>query len=216
VFAHRRGRDVAVSFGSPAGELAVCVSAVGLVDSSELTKLVLEAPAAQLAPLVERLTGSALAPGGAVRTASAWWCAAEAERVVVVCEPHAGARMRERLLAHSRFHASLTVTDATSELAALALIGRSTTAVLGALGAFGPAGDPREAAPFSSGAVRGVPLSWLLESDHRALALAPRERAGVVWRAIEEAGRPFGLSCVGDEAASRYALLERSRAHLRA
>ena len=40
--------------------------------------------------------------------------------------------------------------------------------------------------------------------------LAPSEQAGA-WRAIERAGRPFGLSCVGQEAAGRYALLERTR-----
>jgi hypothetical protein len=32
-----------------------------------------------------------------------------------------------------------------------------------------------------------------------------------VWRAVERAGRPFGLSCVGQEAAGRYSLLERTR-----
>jgi hypothetical protein len=30
-----------------------------------------------------------------------------------------------------------------------------------------------------------------------------------MWLAIERVGRPFGLSCVGHEAASRYALMER-------
>ena len=39
---------------------------------------------------------------------------------------------------------------------------------------------------------------------------ALRERAGEAWLAIERAGRPFGISCVGHEAASRYALLERT------
>jgi hypothetical protein len=41
--------------------------------------------------------------------------------------------------------------------------------------------------------------------------LVDRERAGEVWSAIEHAGRRFGLSCVGQEAAGRYALLERTR-----
>jgi hypothetical protein len=41
--------------------------------------------------------------------------------------------------------------------------------------------------------------------------LIDRERAGEVWRAIEHSGRRFGLSCVGQEAAGRYALLERRR-----
>jgi glycine cleavage system aminomethyltransferase T len=211
VFAHRAGHAVAVNFGSPAGELAVCVSAVGLTDRSELTKLALDAPPAQLSPLVERLAGSPLAVGGAVYSGGAWWCGAAPDRVIVLCEAHRGGRMRERLLAQSRFHLSLAVSDLSEELAALALIGRSTTAVLGALAAFGPSGDPRRAAPFSSGAIAGVKVDWLLESDHSALALVARAHAGTAWRAIEEAGRRFGISCVGAEAASRYALLERSR-----
>ena len=52
---------------------------------------------------------------------------------------------------------------------------------------------------------------WLLESDRSALMLVDRAKAGDAWRAIESAGRPFGLSCVGQEASRRYAVLERSR-----
>ena len=44
VFASRSGRRAAINYGSAAGELAVCVSAVGLVDRSELSTLVVEAP----------------------------------------------------------------------------------------------------------------------------------------------------------------------------
>jgi hypothetical protein len=44
------------------------------------------------------------------------------------------------------------------------------------------------------------------------VVLVDRERAGEAWLAIERAGRPFGISCVGDEAACRYALMERLQA----
>ena len=67
-------------------------------------------------------------------------------------------------------------------------------------------------APFSAGSVKGVAGSWLLESDRRALAVVARADAACLWRALEDAGRPFGISCVGYEAARRYALLERSAA----
>jgi glycine cleavage system aminomethyltransferase T len=210
VVAWRDGRHVTVSYGSPAGELAVCVSAVGLVDLSAMTRLVLQAPPAQLGHLVDRLAGASIAVGGAVHVGGAWWCCAAPDRVIVLCDPSTGARMRERLLSQSLFHVSLTVHDRSEELAAIALIGRSTPRVLRSLHAYGESGDPRRIPPFTPGTVAGVDLVWLLESDHRALALVPREHAGAVWRAIEEAGRPFGISCVGQEAASRYALLERS------
>src|ERR1700704_3458301 len=57
VFANHGGRAAAIHYGSAAGELSVCVSAVGLVDRSELTTLALQAPSAQLAALTSRLAG---------------------------------------------------------------------------------------------------------------------------------------------------------------
>lgn len=210
VFASHNGRSVAVNYGSAAGELAVCVSAVGLVDRSELTKLVLEAPPAQLHDLTARFAGRGVAVGGAVHAGGSWWCGAAADRVVVLSEPSGGPRLRERLRVQARQHLALAVHDRSDDWAALALIGRATPKLLAAFGAYGASGDPRRISPFTAGTVHGVDASWLLESDRSALALVPREEAGTVWRAIEAAGRPFGISCVGREAATRYSLLERT------
>jgi glycine cleavage system aminomethyltransferase T len=197
-----------MNFGSSAAELAVCVRAVGLVDRSDLSKLVIEAPAAQLAALTSRLAGAAVSPGGVLSAGSAWWCGDGPGRVIVLSDPDTGSRLRERLHVDARRFAGMTVRDASAELAAIGLLGRSADNVLSALGAFG---DPRSVAPFAHGHVAGIPTSWLLHSDRRALALVPREHAGQAWLAIEDAGRPFGISCVGHEAAARYALLERTR-----
>jgi len=211
VLATRDGRPVAMNFGSAAAELAVCVRAVGLVDRSELSKLVVEAPPAQLAALTSRLAGDSVSPGGVLSAGSVLWCGDAPGRVIVLSDPDSGARLRERLHVDVRRFAGITVRDASAELAAIAVLGRNTSEVLRALGAYGPAGDPRTVAPFAHGLLAGVPTSWLLQSDRRALALVPREHAGEAWLAIERAGRPFGISCVGHEAACRYALLERAR-----
>jgi len=212
VLATRHGRPVAMNFGSAAAELAVCVRAVGLVDRSELSKLVLEAPPAQLAALTSRLVGDAVSVGGVLSAGNAWWCGDAPGRVIVLSDPDAGSRLRERLHVDARRFVSMTVRDASDELAAIGLLGRNADQVLRALGVFGESGDPRAVAPFAHAQVAGVPASWLLQSDCRALALVPREHAGDAWLAIERAGRPFGISCVGHEASSRYALLERTRA----
>jgi glycine cleavage system aminomethyltransferase T len=214
VFAGHNGRTVAVNYGSAAGELAVCVRAVGLVDRSELTKLVLEAPPAQLGHLLVRLTGRLVAVGGALQTDDGWWCRAAEDRVIVLSDPAAGERLRERLRHQAQVlhHVAVTVVDRSEQWAAIALIGDATPKMLRALGAYGDSGDPRSVSPFGAGVVRGVDVMWLLESDRRAVAIAGREQAGDLWRALEDAGRPFGLSCVGNEAARRYALLERSAA----
>lgn len=209
VYSTRPGRRVAIHFGSAAAELSVCVRAVGLVERSELSTLSLEAPAAQLSALMTRLAGAAVAPGGLVCGRSAWWCGVAEDRAMVVCRAPTGARLAEALHGDAARH--LTVRDLSEELAAIGVLGRNAGSVLSALGAYGPSGDARTARPFALAAVDGIPAWWLLQSDRQALALVSREHAGEVWLAIERAGRPFGISCVGEEAASRYALIERSR-----
>jgi glycine cleavage system aminomethyltransferase T len=200
-----------MNFGSAAAELAVCVRAVGLVDRSELSQLVLEAPAAQLAALTTRLVGDAVAPGGVLSAGNAWWCGDAPGRVIVVSDPETGSRLRERLHVDARRFVSMSVRDVSEDLASIGVLGGRAADVLRALGAYGESGDPRAVAPFSHGQVGGIPVSWLLQSDRRALALVPRENAGDAWLAFERAGRAFGISCVGQEAAARYALLERTR-----
>lgn len=200
-----------MNFGSAAAELAVCVRAVGLVDRSELSKLVVEAPAAPLSALTSRLVGEALSPGGVLPGARAWWCGDAPGRVIVLADPDTGSRLRERLHVDVRRFAGMTVRDVSAELAAIGLLGLRAAPVLRALGVFGKSGDSRDVPPFAHGSIAGIPASWLLQSDRRALALVPREQAGSAWLAIERAGRAFGISCVGHEAAARYALLERTR-----
>jgi glycine cleavage system aminomethyltransferase T len=209
VLSTRAGRPVTVHFGSAAAELAVCVRAVGLVDRSELSTLSVDAPPPQLAALMRRLAGATVAPGGLVSAASAWWCGETSDRVMVVCDPRTGGRLIGALHADAARH--VTVLDRSAELAAIALLGRNTSRVLSALGVYGPSADARQAKPFTHGSVEGIPARWLLESDHRAIALVDRDQAGEAWLAIERAGRPFGISCVGHEAAFRYALMERLR-----
>lgn len=209
VLSTRGGRPVAVHFGSAAAELAVCVRSVGLVDRSELSTLSLDAPPAQLAALMRRLAGATVAPGGLVSGGSARWCGESPDRVLVVCDPRTGGRLIDALHADAARHVS--VLDRSTELAAIALLGPNTGRVLDALGVYGPSGDARQAKPFTRGSFEGVPARWLLESDRRAIVLVSREQAGEAWLAIETAGRPFGISCVGHEAACRYALMERLR-----
>jgi glycine cleavage system aminomethyltransferase T len=198
---------VAAHFGSAAAELAVCVRTVGLVDRSELSTLALEAPPAQLSALMTRLVGATVAPGGLVGGGSAWWCGEAPDRVMVVCDPRMAGRLVDSLHAVAARH--VAVRDLSDQLAPIALLGPGTGKVLAALGVYGSSGDPRHATPFGRGSVDGISVAWLLQSDRRALALVPREQAGGVWLAIERAGRPSGISCVGHEAACRYALMER-------
>jgi hypothetical protein len=129
--------------------------------------------------------------------------------MVVLCDARTAARLASGLRTVAARH--ISVRDRSDELCAIGLLGRHTGDVLSALGVYGESGDPRQAKPFAPGSIDGMPCRWLLQSDHRALAVVAREDAGQAWLAIERAGRPFGISCVGQEAACRYALMERAQ-----
>ena len=120
----RFGRDVVVNYGSAAGELAACVSAVGLADCSELSKFVLRGPRRQLGQLAQRLAGSDLAPGGAVLSGGAWWCAESAERMIVICDPRLGRAPANRADGRGTRRAAVQLEDHSLDWAALAVVGR--------------------------------------------------------------------------------------------
>jgi glycine cleavage system aminomethyltransferase T len=203
------GRTVITSYGSAAGELAACVTAVGLADCSQLTKLLLSGPSPQVSELRCRLTGAELAPGGAARTGGAWWCAESDVRTIVLCEPGRDVPVRAALLSEAPRHPGITVTDHTADWATLAVVGRRTPELLARLGLYGPSGDPRRVAPVTRHSCEGSTATWLLQTDDTAWAVLSRRAAPALWRALERAGRPLALCAVGHEAISRYSLLRR-------
>jgi glycine cleavage system aminomethyltransferase T len=185
------------------------VSAVGLADRSDLAKLELRGPAAQLRQLAQRLTGSEVAPGGAVLSGGAWWCAESHGRMLVICDASRGDRLRAVLHARVARRSAVTLADRSSDLAALAVVGRRASALLAELGVYGESGNPRHVPPLTAHAVTGADVLWLLESDEKALALMASADAPTVWHTIERAGQRFGLCAVGQEAVARYALIRR-------
>jgi glycine cleavage system aminomethyltransferase T len=201
-------------YGSAAGELAACVSAVGLADCSDQTKLALEGPAAQLRQLSARLTGTEISPGGAVFSGGAWWCAESATRLLVICDAHRGDRLRAVLAARVARRVAVNLVDRSSELAALAVVGRRTPELLAQLGVYGETGDPRQVPPLTVHALTGADVLWLLESDRNALAIMPRVHATDVRHEIEHAGQRYGICAVGREALARYALIRRATSTL--
>jgi glycine cleavage system aminomethyltransferase T len=143
---------------------------------------------------------------GALRLGG-WWCAAAADRVIVLCEPERRAKLLDLLRATARRRPSLRVDDVTTQLSAIAVVGRSTMRVLLGLGALGPGSDPRTVAPFTGLRIAGADVSVLLQSDRSALLLVGAADGDRVWHAVERAGRPFGMGCVGLEALERFALV---------
>jgi glycine cleavage system aminomethyltransferase T len=208
------GRPVVANYGSAAGELAACVSAVGLASRSDLATLQLDGPPAQLGQLSQRLAGSEVAPGGAALSAGTWWCAPSPERMLVLCDASRGDRLHAVLRARVARRSAVTLTDRSADLAVLAIAGRRARPLLADLGVYGESGDPRDVPPLRPHTSAGAEVLWLLESDDKALALVAAAHAPAVWHAIERAGRPHGLCCVGQEALARYALIRRASSPL--
>jgi glycine cleavage system aminomethyltransferase T len=207
VFGGEGGSSVPLNYGSPAGELAVCVHGVGLVDHSDSAKLVLEGPEAMMSDLLLGLAGREIAPAQAVWAQGAWWCGAGSDRIVVICEPVIGVRLGQALRGQRLRRLALQVRDRSEDWAAIELVGRGMPEVLTELGAYHDPATAGHGPSFTPARVGGVLVNWLIESSHNALAVVERAEALVVWRAIETAGRPFGLAYVGREAGARYRLL---------
>lgn len=204
VMVQRAGIAIPAHFGSPAGELAVCTSAVGLADRSDLVKLRAAAGAPRLDALLELACGRALGVGEVRGTAGIWWCRTSPRGVLALCELPQRARALEALAGAG----PVPVQDVSADLAALALLGPATTRLLAALGE--DAGDRATLVP-SIGVVSlgGVGALLLRESSREAIVVTEQARAGQLWLATERAGARLGLSCVGLEAMQRFELVER-------
>jgi hypothetical protein len=96
-----------------------------------------------------------------------------------------------------------TVTDLSEARFVLNVIGRRTGAVLADLGV-------KDASPFVDAPVGAHLVSWVLESPTSAIAMVDPESAGQLWQAVEAAGRPHRVSCVGLDSVERYVLAERA------
>jgi sarcosine oxidase gamma subunit len=195
----RAGRPAPAHYGSAAGELAVCMAGVGLADRSDLAVLSIAASRRGLDHLLARVLGRGVAPGGAALEAGSWWCRSASADEVMVIHPYA---VTPRLNVH-RFTGA-TLTDLSESRFVLNVIGRRTGAVLTDLGV-------KDTAPFVDAPIDGRRVSWLLETTTSAIGIVDGEDAGEVWLAVEAAGRPHGISCVGLDSVERYLLAQRAK-----
>ena len=114
----------------PAGELALCETAVGLADRSDLGKLELRGLPGAIVPLVGQLTGGQVDPGDALLAEGAWWCAVSPAHVLALCDAGETERVRAAAAEAVRWTPGATVTDVTPRYAALGLLGPRTADVL--------------------------------------------------------------------------------------
>ena len=205
----RHGWWVAAHFGSPGGELALCETAVGLADRSDLGKLELRGEEGAVEQLVGQLSGGLLAPGDALLAEGAWWCAVSPGHVLVLCD--AGETDRVRSAAHDavRWTPGAAVTDVTPRYAAIGLLGPRTAEVLAALSDSEPPLGDVEEPEFDVLRLAAVPVMLLRGAPGRAVVITEAARAAALWTEIERAGREAGLGHAGADAVSHISPLAR-------
>jgi glycine cleavage system aminomethyltransferase T len=205
----RHGWWVAAHFGSPAGELALCETAVGLADRSDLGKLELRGDPAAVEQLVGQLSGASVDPGDALLAEGAWWCAVSPTHVLALCDAAETAGLRDRALGAVRWTPGATVTDVTARYAAIGLLGPRTADVLAELSDTEPPLGDVDAPAFDVLRLAAVPAMLLRGASGRAVVLTEAARAAVLWAEIERAGREAGIGHVGADAVSHLSPLPR-------
>lgn len=205
----RHGWWVAAHFGSPGGELALCRTAVGLADRSDLGKLVLRGDAAAVEQLVGQLSGASVDPGDALLAAGAWWCAVSPTHVLALCDAGETSGLRDRALGAVRWTPGATVTDATTHYAAIGLLGPRTADVLAELSDTEPPLGDVDSPAFDVLRLAAVPAMLLRGAVGRAVVVTETARAAVLWTEIERAGREAGIGHVGADAVSHLSPLAR-------
>lgn len=199
---------------SAPGELAVCVTGVGLVERDDIDAIHFQALATTIAAITEELTGVELATGGATRVGTSWWCRPSDTTGLVLTPSRSAARIAALLRTQTRRHGDMGVDNGDEHGSLLGIVGPRTTALLAALGVLGDGGDPHRVPPCTTAVLAGVPVTWLLESDASVLAYVAAADTRHVERAIEHAGQPLRLCRVGREAFMQYTLMQRHATRL--
>lgn len=196
----RGGHFVPLHYGSAAGELAVCMRAVGLVDREDLQVLTVTTHPNGLDRLTADLIDGGLAVGEATTVGSAHWGRLDHDRALVVLPAPSVPMLCEELL-RAPWANEASVEE--SGLQAIGVIGPATTGLLTDLGAYGALAGVNGRGKVATSPATGA-AAWLLLDERSAMALVEPTDAVAVWNAITAAGRRFGLGYVGAEAAERF------------
>jgi glycine cleavage system aminomethyltransferase T len=195
----RGGHLVPLHYGSAAGELAVCLRSVGLVDREDLRVLELAAAPEVLDRLTAEWVAGGLAPGEATTAADSHWGRLAADRALVALPAASVPSLCEELL---RVPEAGEVAVEETELQAIGVVGPATAGLLTDLGAYGSLVGVNGRGRVAAGTV-----VWMLLDDASALALVRPEEAVPLWNSLTELGRRFDLGYVGAEAAERFAAI---------
>jgi glycine cleavage system aminomethyltransferase T len=191
----RDGHVVVALYGSTHGEIAACMTHVGLADRSDLGTLELRGGQAPLdRALAARLGDPPPAPATARRQRGVWYLRVDPRRALIV-GPH-GVLAGLPPIGERGDHADLVSRDITDAIAMISVIGPRTARLLVAAGlpgnlAIGAIGrDPQD--PSVVAIVR--------ETQRRVLILVRAPAIEAAWARLLGVGDPLGATFVGCDA----------------
>jgi glycine cleavage system aminomethyltransferase T len=193
----RDGRVVVALYGSTPGEIAVCMTHVGLADRSDLGTLELRGPQTALdRAFSARLGDPTIAPGSARRQRGIWYLRMEPRRALVVAGHAALAALAPIGVGSDR--AELRGRDVGATIAMISVIGPRAGRLLSAAAL---PGDLQIGA-IGRDATDAHVVAILRESQRRVLILVRAPAVDAVWGRLLEAGEPLGAAFVGCDALS--------------
>jgi glycine cleavage system aminomethyltransferase T len=201
----RGGRLVPLHYGSAAGELALCVRGVGMVDRDDLSVLTITTHPNALDRLTAETGGAGLAVGEAAQVGHTYWARLAADHALVVLPAPTIPAFCEQIL---RLPDALEASVEEAALQAIGVVGPATVGLLTDLGAYGALVGANGRGRVATSSIVDA-FAWLLLDDSNALVLVEPEHAVATWTAIGNAGRRFGLGYVGAEAAQLFENIRR-------
>ncbi len=191
----RYGHTVVAHYGSVPGELAVCVTSVGLAEHSDYGVLELRGAGDLLdRALVSRVGDPPPVVGSARRRHGVWYLRVEPRRTLLV-GPYA-ALAAAPTSSCERDPARPTRRDVSASLAIVGIVGPRAARLLTAAGL--PGALPIGAVGADAGDAHVVAV--LRETQRRYLALVRADAAEAFWARLLTAGRPLGAAFVGHDA----------------
>jgi len=187
----RGGHSVVAHYGSVLGEVAACMTSVGLADRSDYGVVELRDDRDGLdRALVARFGQPPLATGSGRCLSGVWHIRLDARHTLLV-GAHAALASGGR-----RDRGDLTYRDIGASLAIVDIVGPRAARLLAGAGL--PGGLPIGAVGVD-GADRGI-VAILRESQRRYLALVRADCADAFWARLLTAGGPLGSAFVGYDA----------------
>lgn len=183
----------------PEAEAATARRTAGWADVSHLGKLELQGPPDQL-DRVAAECGAELRLSEAVRTGEAWWCRLSTTRALIITETRATDTVRSQLAEASAGADRVTLTDVTTNFAALTLVGPEAREVFARFCALDlrPAVTPvRALRPGSIGRQPGI---LICEAEDRYLFLFGWATGEYMWSIVSDAGEHLGGRPIGVDA----------------